>query len=28
MQYQPGQYLFTDVNATNYPRRFYRVTSP
>jgi T5SS/PEP-CTERM-associated repeat protein len=24
----PGQYKFTDSNATNYPQRFYRVRSP
>jgi hypothetical protein len=24
----PGQYQFTDANATNFPRRFYKVTSP
>jgi hypothetical protein len=23
-----GQYQFTDQQATNYPRRFYRVSSP
>jgi hypothetical protein len=23
-----GQYQFTDYNATNYPQRFYRVSSP
>ena len=28
VQYLPGQYQFTDLNATNYTRRFYRVTSP
>jgi hypothetical protein len=27
-QSQPGHYQFTDSNATNYPRRFYKVTSP
>jgi hypothetical protein len=24
----PGQFQFADVQATNYPRRFYRVRSP
>jgi hypothetical protein len=24
----PGQYQFTDLQATNYPQRFYRVRSP
>jgi hypothetical protein len=24
----PGQYQFTDVHATNYPKRFYRVRQP
>jgi len=24
----PGNYLFTDLQATNKPQQFYRVTSP
>jgi hypothetical protein len=28
VQYLSGHYEFTDPNATNYPQRFYRVTSP
>jgi hypothetical protein len=28
LQNVPGQYLFTDPGATNYPQRFYRVVSP
>jgi len=28
MQNPPGQYLFTDPGATNYPQRFYQVVSP
>lgn len=28
IQGSPGQYQFTDIFATNYPQRFYRVVSP
>jgi hypothetical protein len=28
VQYLPWRYQFTDLDATNYPRRFYRVVSP
>jgi hypothetical protein len=28
LPYAPGQYQFTDLAATNYPQRFYRVVSP
>jgi len=24
----PGQFQFTDLEGSNYPQRFYRVTSP
>jgi hypothetical protein len=27
-EFSPGQYRFTDNQATNYSRRFYRVRSP
>jgi len=28
MQIAPGQFQFTDPQATNYPQRFYSVRSP
>ena len=28
LQIAPGTFQFTDLQSTNYPQRFYRVTSP